>query len=60
MEATYHMGCAANISGQYYNAVTYKLNEKTEALDYDAIEQQAAACKPKRDHSRLLSVFLDN
>ena len=40
-------GCAANISGQYYNAVTYKLNEKTEALDYDAIEQQAIACKPK-------------
>ncbi len=40
-------GCKANISGQYYNAVTYRLNAETEALDYDEIEQQAIACQPK-------------
>lgn len=40
-------GCAVNISGQYYNAVSYKLNSETEALDYDAIEAAAIEHKPK-------------
>lgn len=40
-------GCAANISGQYYHAVTYKLNPDTEVLDYDAIEALALEHKPK-------------
>ena len=40
-------GCAANISGQYYNAVSYHLNPETEMLDYDAIEALALAHKPK-------------
>ena len=40
-------GCQANISGQYYNAVTYQLHAETEALDYDAIEQEAVKCSPK-------------
>ena len=40
-------GCKANISGQYYRPVTYQLNPKTEALDYDEIERIAKASKPK-------------
>ncbi len=40
-------GCAANISGQYYNAVTYKLDAETEKLDYDAIEALALKHQPK-------------
>ena len=40
-------GCAANISGQYYQAVSYQLDPETEALDYDAIEALAKQHKPK-------------
>ena len=40
-------GCKANISGQYYKAVTYQLNPKTEVLDYDEIERLAIENKPK-------------
>lgn len=40
-------GCAVNVSGQYYKAVSYKLNPETEALDYDAIEAAAVEHKPK-------------
>ena len=40
-------GCAANISGQYYNAVTYQLDAETEKLDYDAIEALAIKHQPK-------------
>lgn len=40
-------GCAANISGQYYHAVNYRLHPDTEALDYDEIQALARKHKPK-------------
>ena len=40
-------GCPVNISGTYYNAVAYGVNEETEQLDYDEIERLAIEHKPK-------------
>jgi glycine hydroxymethyltransferase len=40
-------GCAVNMSGHYYNPVSYNLSEETEALDYDAIMALAQEHKPK-------------
>ncbi len=40
-------GSPVNMSGMYFNAVGYKLNEKTGCVDYDAMEQLAMECKPK-------------
>lgn len=40
-------GCQANISGQYYSPVMYRLDVQTEALDYDEIERIAIESKPK-------------
>ena len=40
-------GASANISGRIYHAVTYGLDPKTEAIDYDAVEALAREHKPK-------------
>ncbi len=40
-------GSLVNMSGKYFKAVGYKLDETTGQLDYDAMEAQALECKPK-------------
>lgn len=40
-------GSPVNFSGTYFNAVGYKLDETTGTIDYDAMERQALACRPK-------------
>ncbi len=39
-------GMALNMSGKWFNVVSYGLNEKEE-IDYDAMERKAHECKPK-------------
>ena len=40
-------GSPANISGKYYNAVSYDVDHKTGLLDYDMIRDMAKKCQPK-------------
>ena len=40
-------GSPVNISGMYYNFVSYGLNDVTETIDYDEIERLAKEHKPK-------------
>ncbi len=40
-------GSLVNMSGKYFNAVGYQLNEATGTIDYDAMEQKAIECQPK-------------
>jgi len=40
-------GAKVNISGRYYDAVTYGLDEKTETVDYNEVEELAHVKKPK-------------
>ncbi len=40
-------GSLVNMSGKYFNAVGYCLDEATGVIDYDAMEQKALECKPK-------------
>ncbi|MBR2443616.1 MAG: serine hydroxymethyltransferase [Rikenellaceae bacterium] len=40
-------GSPVNMSGMYFNAVGYKLDEATGTIDYDAMETLAMECKPK-------------
>ncbi len=40
-------GSPVNMSGKYFKAVGYKLNEATGQVDYDEMEQLALECKPK-------------
>lgn len=40
-------GSKVNISGKFYNAVSYGLNKETEMLDYDEILEIAKQTKPK-------------
>jgi glycine hydroxymethyltransferase len=40
-------GLPVNISGKYFNFEAYKLDEKTQMFDYDAIAKQAREVKPK-------------
>ena len=35
------------MSGKYFRAVGYQLDEKTGTIDYDAMERKALECKPK-------------
>ena len=39
-------GMALNMSGKWFNVVSYGLNDKEE-IDYDAMERKAHECKPK-------------
>ncbi len=40
-------GASVNLSGKLFNAVTYGLDPKTEAIDYDEVERLALEHKPK-------------
>ena len=40
-------GAQVNISGRYFNAVTYGLDPETEAIDYAEVEELAHVKKPK-------------
>ena len=40
-------GSPVNMSGKYFKAVGYKLDEKSGRIDYDAMEQLARECRPK-------------
>ena len=40
-------GSPANISGKYYNVVSYDVNHETGLIDYDEIRDMARKCQPK-------------
>ena len=40
-------GSAVNMSGTYFNAVSYSVREEDGRVDYDEMEQKALECKPK-------------
>jgi glycine hydroxymethyltransferase len=40
-------GASVNVSGRYFDAVTYGLNPDTEEVDYDEVEELAMVRKPK-------------
>lgn len=40
-------GSRVNISGKYFNFVSYGLNKETERIDYDSLMETARAAKPK-------------
>ena len=40
-------GSAVNMSGTYFNAVSYLVREEDGRVDYDEMEQKALECKPK-------------
>lgn len=40
-------GAKVSISGKYYQAESYSLDEKTGLLNYDAIREKALSCRPK-------------
>ncbi|WP_298021435.1 serine hydroxymethyltransferase [uncultured Dysosmobacter sp.] len=40
-------GSPVNISGKYFNIVSYGLHDETETIDYDALMETAKACRPK-------------
>ena len=40
-------GAKVNISGNYYNSISYGINPETERIDYDEIERLAVENKPK-------------
>jgi glycine hydroxymethyltransferase len=49
LEAGGHLthGSSVNVSGRYFDAVTYGLNRDTEVIDYDEVEELATVRKPK-------------
>ena len=40
-------GAAPNLSGKWFNALQYGVDEDTAQIDFDALLEQAKACKPK-------------
>ena len=40
-------GSPANLSGKYYNVVSYDVNHETGLIDYDEIRDMAKQCRPK-------------
>ena len=40
-------GSPVNLSGLYYNFVSYGLDPESEYIDYDAMERKAVECQPK-------------
>ena len=40
-------GSPVNISGKYFNIVSYGLDDETEMINYDALLETAKACQPK-------------
>ncbi len=49
LEAGGHLshGSSVNVSGRYFDAVTYGLNPDTEVIDYEEVEELATVRKPK-------------
>ena len=40
-------GSPVNMSGKYFNFVSYGVTDDTNVIDYDLVEKQAKECKPK-------------
>ena len=40
-------GSPVNISGKYFNIVSYEVDSETQRIDYDKVRQLALECKPK-------------
>ena len=40
-------GSPVNVSGKYFNFVSYGVSKETETIDYDEVERIAKECKPK-------------
>ena len=40
-------GAGPNLSGKWFNAVQYGVDEATGTIDYDALQQKAEECQPK-------------
>ena len=40
-------GSPVNISGKYFNVISYGLDPESETIDYEAIRSKALECKPK-------------
>ena len=40
-------GSPVNISGKYFNVVSYEVSEDTQTIDYDKMREIALECKPK-------------
>lgn len=40
-------GSPVNLSGKYYNFVSYGVSKETETIDYDALRAKALECRPK-------------
>ncbi|MCI8441410.1 MAG: serine hydroxymethyltransferase [Provencibacterium sp.] len=40
-------GSPVNLSGKYYNFVSYGVDEKTHQIDYEQVRRQALECRPK-------------
>ena len=40
-------GSSVNVSGKYFNVVSYGVDRETELIDYDEMERLAIECKPK-------------
>ena len=40
-------GSPVNLSGKYFNFVSYGVTDENETIDYDALEKAAQECKPK-------------
>jgi len=40
-------GSPVNLSGKYYNFVSYGVDKETERIDYDRVEEIARECRPK-------------
>lgn len=40
-------GSSVNFSGKYFNVVPYGVDEQTQTIDYDRVEELALECKPK-------------
>ena len=40
-------GSPVNLSGKYYNFVSYGVDSKTHCIDYDKVREMALECKPK-------------
>ena len=40
-------GSPVNISGKYFNVVSYGLDDESERIDYDRLMETATACQPK-------------
>ncbi len=50
-------GHPANFSGKFYTVSQYGVSEKTEQIDYDALQKQAEESTAGNDHSRRVGLF---